>query len=106
MEPLAIPRPIPGSQPAVRTSFLVFLALSLALLPLLATVPKDSFQPEVLQGLRRFPVPQALQIRDPIFKKGCYNYENVTATNVCCKMKRYDFPDVAKCVQAFNATRK
>lgn len=95
---------ISGFPLSTKKCFLAFLAVSLAMLCFLVHFPKNSYQPS-LQRIKP-PVPEAIQIKDPIFKKSCYSYSNIVATNKCCKMLEYDFPLLEKCLKTFNATRK
>lgn len=90
--------------PSFKNIFLVFLVVSLALLAFLVHFPKNSYQPSV--QILKPPIPKTLPIKDPIFKKGCYNYAKIVATNTCCKMVKYDFPAIEQCLKAFNATHK
>lgn len=93
-------------KPAVKKCILVVLVALLTLLPWLGRVPQNfEERPVVLQRIKD-PVPQEIQTRHPIFKKSCYNYDNISATNVCCKMKKYGFAEVEKCAQAFNTSQK
>ncbi|XP_042878079.1 uncharacterized protein LOC122257080 [Penaeus japonicus] len=87
-----------------RNCALAFLVSSVALLSLLVHAPRHSFHPVGPQRIQ-LPMPGLMRISDPIFKKSCYNYVDVTATNVCCKMKTYDLNDAAKCTKAFSATQ-
>ncbi|XP_047502023.1 uncharacterized protein LOC125047698 [Penaeus chinensis] len=88
---------------SIRNCFLVFLAVSLALLCFLVHFPKNSYQPN-LQRIKP-PMPETIQLKDSIFKKNCYSYSNIVATNMCCKMLKYDFPLIEKCLKTFNVTR-
>lgn len=43
------------------------------------------------------PSPETNTVKNPTFMESCYTYENFTASNTCCKLKKYSGSDILKC---------
>ncbi|XP_037778447.1 uncharacterized protein LOC119575104 isoform X2 [Penaeus monodon] len=43
------------------------------------------------------PSPETNTVKNPTFMESCYTYENFTASNTCCKLKKYSGSDILEC---------
>ncbi|XP_047491836.1 uncharacterized protein LOC125041113 [Penaeus chinensis] len=45
------------------------------------------------------PSPVTKAVKDPTFMETCYTYDNFTANNICCKLRKYSGSDIYKCTR-------